>query len=385
VSRASALGGARRPGQRGGLVWRVFASYLVVVGVATVGALVAGEALAPYLIERHMRTMGPMPSSEPMMAMVDDLAAAYRSALTQALAWAALVATAVAVVVAWSVTSRLLAPLRALRAASRSIAAGRYDARLDAGAPSELGELAGSFNTMAGALEQNEVIRQQLLGDLSHELRTPLSNLRGYLEALEDGVLALDAATSAALRRQVERMERLVNDLSLLHRLEAGQVAVAPTAVDLSALIADSLSAFRARFEERGIAVSTVEEEADAIVHADAARSGQVLENLLANALRHTPPGGRVVVATRASGAALRVEVGDSGPGVPPEQREAVFRRLFRGDPARSSSHGEGSGIGLTIAKALVLRQGGEIGVEEAEGGGACFFFTLPRARSARP
>ena len=385
MSAASAPGGARRPGHRGALVWRVFASYLVVVGVATLGALVAGEAFAPYLIDRHLRMMGPMPSSEPMAAMVADLADAYRSALTQALAWAALVATAVAAVVAWSVTRRLLAPLGALRAASRSIAAGRYEARLDASAPSELGELAESFNTMATALEHNEVIRQQLLGDLSHELRTPLSNLRGYLEALEDGVFSLDVATAAALRRQVDRMERLLDDLSSLHRLEAGQVAIEAKEVELSALVADSLAAFRARFEERGVRVSMAEDDPGAIVRADPARTGQVLENLLANALRHTPPGGRVSVAIEAWGDALRVAVCDSGPGVPREQREAVFRRLFRGDPARSAGHGEGSGIGLTIAKALITRQGGEIGVEEAEGGGACFYFTLPRAVSARP
>lgn len=371
------------------LLWRVFASYLVVVAVATVGALVAGEALAPFLLDRHMRSMGPMMGGgDPMAAMTADLAEAYRSALTQSLAWAALVATAADAVVAWTVTRRVVGPLAALREASRAIATGNYGRRLDADAPGEIGDLAGTFNTMAASLEQGESIRRQLLGDLSHELRTPLSNLRGYLEALEDGVFTLDAATSAAMRRQVERLGRLIADLSLLSDLEAGEVPIAAARMDLAALVHESAAAFRARFEERGVDLA-VDAPSGLWVTADANRTAQVLENLLDNALRHTPSGGRVTVRARDGGAHARVEVRDTGPGVPEALREAIFRRLFRGDPARAAGEGEGSGIGLTIARELVTRQGGEIWVEGASdakagapagGGGACFVFTLPPA-----
>jgi two-component system, OmpR family, sensor histidine kinase BaeS len=374
---SSSAGAAQR--RTSGLAWRVFASYLVVVAVATIGALAAGEALAPYLLDRHMRSMGGMGHGGGPAAMAADLVAAYRSALTQSLAWAAVVATAAAALVAWTVTRRLVAPLSDLGVASRAIASGRYGQRLDTSAPGEMGELAASFNTMAAALEADDAIRRQLLTDLSHELRTPLSNLRGYLEALEDEVFTLDAATTAALGRQVDRMERLVADLSLLTQLEAGQVPVEVGRVDLDALIADSVAAFGARFDERGIALAVEGGGDDAVVEADATRTAQVLENLLSNALRHTPPGGHVVVARRPWGDALRIEVRDTGPGVPEAQREAVFRRLVRGDPARRSADGEGSGVGLTIAKELVTRQGGEIGVEAADGGGAVFYFTLPR------
>ncbi|MBW6454868.1 MAG: HAMP domain-containing protein [Trueperaceae bacterium] len=375
-----------RPRRSRSLLWRVFGSYLVVVAVAAVGALVAGEAFAPILLDRHMRSMGPMMShgGDPMAAMAADLTDAYRMALTQSLAWAALVATVAAAVVAWSVTRRVVGPLADLREASRAIATGNYDRRLDADAPGEIGDLAGSFNTMAEALEQGEVIRRQLLSDLSHELRTPLSNLRGYVEALEDGVFTLDAPTSAALRRQVERLERLVADLSLLSGLEAGQVPVVAVPLDLAALVGDSAAAFRARFEERDVALA-VDAPVELRVNADANRTAQVLENLLDNALRHTPAGGRVTVRARPDGALARVEVRDTGPGVPEALREAIFRRLYRGDPARAAVQGEGSGIGLTIARELVARQGGEIWVEGAGGageagdGGACFVFTLPR------
>ncbi len=371
------------------LLWRVFGSYLVVVAVAAVAALLAGEAFAPYLLDRHMRSMGPMMGhgADPMAAMAADLAEAYRSALTQSLAWAAVFATLVAAVVAWTVTRRVVGPLADLREASGAIAKGSYDRRLDADAPGEIGDLAASFNTMAEALEQGESIRRQLLSDLSHELRTPLSNLRGYLEALEDGVFSLDAPTSAALRRQTERLERLVADLSLLSGLEAGQVPVVAAPMDLAALVAESAAAFRARFEERDVALA-VDAPTKLRVNADANRTAQVLENLLDNALRYTPAGGRVTVRARPDGAFARVEVRDTGPGVPEALREAIFRRLFRGDPARAAAQGEGSGIGLTIARELVTRQGGEIWVEGAgeprgdpvEARGACFVFTLPGA-----
>jgi two-component system, OmpR family, sensor histidine kinase BaeS len=368
----------RRPS---GLAWRIFASYLVVVAVAALGALVAGEAFAPFLLDRHMRSMGGVLHEGPMASMTADLAAAYRSALTQSLAWAAVVATLAAALVAWTVTRRVVAPLAALRVASRAIAEGRYEQRLDTSAPGEIGELAATFNTMASGLEHDDAIRRQLLSDLSHELRTPLSNLHGYLEALEDGVFTLDAATTAALRRQVDRMERLVADLSLLTRLEAGQVPIVVGLVDVDALVADSLAAVRPRFDEKGVALAGGEGATHAVVVADATRTAQVLENLLSNALRHTPPGGRVDVGARPLDEVVRFEVRDSGPGVPAPLREAVFRRLVRGDPARASADGDGSGIGLTIARELVTRQGGEIGVGDAEGGGALFYFTVPRRR----
>lgn len=370
----------RRSGTPSSLVWRVFASYLVVVVVVALVALIVGEAFAPFLLDRHVRSMaGMMSGGAPMAAMVDDLAASYRGALRQSLAWAVLVATLVAAAVAWTVTRRLVAPLAAMRGASRAIADGHYADRLDDGAPGEIGDLAASFNTMATALEQSDAIRRQLLTDLAHELRTPLSNLRGYLEALEDGVFTLDAATSAALRRQVERIERLTSDLSLLHRLESDALPVRTGPVSLDALLDDSVAAFRARFDDKGVRLQTGS-PSGLVVEADSTRTAQVIENLLANALRFTPSGGSVEVAGRPYGGAAAIAVHDTGPGVAADQREAIFRRLVRGDPARGSDMGAGTGLGLTIAKALVTRQGGEIWVSEGEGGGAVFTFTLPLA-----
>ncbi len=362
-----------------GLMVRVFAAHLVVVAVAAVGALLAGWALAPIALDRHMAMMRGATSHGPAMdTLVTDLEAAYGAALSQSLGWAALVATVAAAGVAWVVTVRLLAPLRALRSATTAFAAGRRGTRVDEDAPGELGDVAAAFNGMAEAIERGESERRRLVADLAHELRTPLSNLKGYVEALEDGVFELDDATRAALGRQVERLERLVADLATLHDVEAGQMSLEIAPNDVVALASAGVAAVQARFAEKGVALTCTAPPGGACALIDPVRVGQVLENLLANSLRHTPAGGRVDVAVNATAEGVRVEVHDTGPGVPVREREAVFRRLYRGDPARGATVGVGSGVGLTIAKALVERQGGEVGVGEAPGGGAAFWFTLP-------
>ena len=358
---------------------RVFAANLTVVAVAALSAILAGWAFAPLLLERHVESMMRMSSHGPgFERMAADLDAAYRAALGQSIAWAVAIASLAAVGVAWTVTNRLIRPLQALRDASTAIAAGRRGERLEEGAPGEIGELAASFNAMAAALDDADAVRRRLVNDLAHELRTPVSNLRGYLEALEDGVFELDDTTRGALRRQVERLARLVTDLGALHDLEAGQVPIDAVGTDLAELVRSGAAAVQARFAERGVALTLALPPEDARVHADAVRTGQVLENLLDNALRHTPSGGSVTVGVTPLAAAVRVEVRDTGPGVAEGERDAVFRRFYRGDPARSPDAGGGSGVGLTIAKALVERQGGAIGVDAAPEGGARFWFTLP-------
>jgi len=364
---------------------RVFAANLAVVAVAAVSAILAGWAFAPLLLERHVESMMRMSSHGPgFERMAADLDAAYRLALGQSIAWAVAIASVAAVVVAWAVTNRLVAPLRALREASSAIAAGRRGARLDVDAPGEIGELAASFNAMATALDEADTVRRRLVTDLAHELRTPLSNLRGYVEALEDGVFEFDDDTRRALGRQVERLERLVTDLGALHDLEAGQVPLALERTDLTEVVRTGVAAVTTRFAERAVELAVALPAQAVWVRADPVRTGQVLENLLDNARRHTPGGGRVEVSVTSSTDAGRVEVRDTGPGVAERDREAVFRRLYRVDPDRPAGAGAGSGVGLTIAKALVERQGGAIGVDAAPEGGARFWFTAPLADPVR-
>jgi signal transduction histidine kinase len=357
------------------------ASYVVVVGVAAVTAFTAGEAIAPMFLERHLEQMARIdPHWAENPAMAADLGRQYRAAFTRSLTWALVAAAVATVVIGVFATLRIVTPLRAMEVASREIASGRYDERLDGAAVGEIGAVARSFNVMATALDESEERRRQLVGDLAHEIRTPLSNLRGYLEGLEDGVFEADAETTGAFTRQLDRLERLVEDLSLLSRLDAGEVAVRPARHAVNDLVVTSTTAFRARFEERGVSLVVGAAPRDATVRADAARFAQVLENLLGNAARYAPPGGTVEVAVRVSSERVRFEVRDDGPGVAAELREAVFRRFVRGDASRSDRNGVGSGIGLTIAKELVERQGGAIGLEPRPGGGSVFWFTLPRA-----
>ena len=382
---AGRAGGTRT----GGLFWRLFPTYLLVVAAAAVVAFVVGEALAPVFLRRHMDAMmGGLGGAGMMGSMggassglTSELDVAYRRALTQSLTWASLVAALAAAGVAFVVTRRIVTPVRAMMRASERIAGGRYGDRLDTRAPGEVGDLATAFNRMADTLQRSEERRVELLADVAHEFRTPLSNLRGYVEGLEDGVFEDDDAVFDASRRQLERLGHLVDDLSLLSKVETGQLVLAVETIDARSLLDASAAAFRPDAERRGVRLEVRAPAPAPQVLADRQRSLQVLANLLGNALRYTPPGGavRLVVATGERGK-VRFEVSDTGPGVTPEDQPNVFQRFYRGDKARSP-HAGGSGIGLTIARQLVERQGGEIGVSSPPGEGATFHFTLPEAQ----
>ena len=197
------MSSAVAPQREPSLYWRLLPSYLLVVVVAAGTALLAGEALAPFFLQRHLDTMMETlhaHGDQTLDAMADDLEAGFRRALTQSLLWALAVSALAASLVGLYVTRRVVRPLRALTRASRRIAGGRYSQRLDGRAPGEIGELAAAFNTMAEALERSEERRVQLVADLAHEFRTPLSNLRGYLEGLEDGVFRPEELAAPAKR-----------------------------------------------------------------------------------------------------------------------------------------------------------------------------------------
>lgn len=183
---------------------------------------------------------------------------------------------------------------------------------------------------------------------------------------------------AAPARRQVQRLERLADDLSLLSRVETGQVLLNFAQADASALLVTVADAFRPRAETKGLELE-VRAMPNVSVWADAERTDQVLTNLVANALRFTPSGGRITLAVTAlPDGHARFEVSDTGAGIPPDQLGMVFNRFFRGDQARAQQEGGGSGIGLTLAKQFVERQGGEIGVSSRVGQGSSFWFTLP-------
>ena len=365
-----------------GLQLRLLLSYLVVLAIALGAVAVGVRLIAPTLFDRLMTThMQPGGMGAAMTAAMRDLTeSAFQEALVQAVLLAVVVATLVAVGASVFVSTRITTPIRRLARASQRIARGEYAARVDVAEPDEIGELAESFNRMAEALESTERRRIALIGDVAHELRTPLASLQGYLEGLVDGVVAPSTELWPQLHEQTARMSRLVEDLEELSRVESGAAPVHPAPLSPGALVEAALAGVAPRFADHDVALRAVLAESLPDVLVDRDRGLQVLTNLLTNALRYTPAGGTVTVSAAADGNAVRFQVRDTGVGIPAEHLPRLFDRFYRVDPSRSRTQG-GSGIGLTIARALVEAHGGRIWAESAgRGKGSTFSFTLPVA-----
>lgn len=367
------------------LSWKLFLSYLVVIVVGTVVLASAAEFIVPSAFERHLATMGAMMRGNPMM-MEMDLFTNFRNAVNEALALAALAAFLVAVAVSIFVSRQVVTPVRELMSASQRIAEGHYHERVHVSGVSdrdeldELGRLALSFNRMAAKLEQIEATRRELIGNVAHELRTPLATIKGSMEGLIDGVLPTEAATFQQIYREADRLQRLVDDLQELSRVEAGAFALQRRPVSANELVATTIARLERQFEEKDVTLETELPANLPPVLADEDRIGQVLLNLVGNALQYTPAGGQVRVTAHQEGAEAHITVTDSGIGIAVEHLPLLFTRFYRVDKSRSRAGG-GSGIGLTIAKHLVEAHEGHIWAESpGPGQGSTFTFTLPLA-----
>ncbi|EYB67247.1 sensor signal transduction histidine kinase [Deinococcus phoenicis] len=354
---------------------RLFLGHLLVILVALGALFLVVELIAPSFYRHHVEQMVTLIGPEGR-ALRPDLERGMRRTLNSALLAALPFAVAVAAITASLTSRRIVRAVRLLSEGSQALAAGQYSRRLPEPGRDELAGLAHNFNVMAGSLERVEQDRVALIGNVGHELRTPLAALRGYTEALTDGVMTPDQA-APAIRREVRAMERLASDLSLVSRIEAGRVELHPTTFGARTLLAAALERFGDAYAGRGVTLTAQALPDDAQVRADFERALQVLSNLLSNALRHTPQGGRVTLAVQAVGGQVGFSVEDTGSGIPAEHLARIFERFYRVDPART--RGEGSGVGLTIARGLVEQMGGHMGVTSDEGG-STFTFTLPGA-----
>jgi signal transduction histidine kinase len=259
----------------------------------------------------------------------------------------------------------------------RRMAGGDLAQRVRVQSRDEIGELARAFNAMADGLARAEQLRRNMVNDIAHELRTPLTNLRCQIEALQDGLAAPTPEVMASLHEEAMLLNRLVGDLQELALAEAGQLRLERGPVSVRDVITQVTGAFEAQAAGKGIAlVSDVPRELPAI-YADAERVGQMLRNLLANAVAHTPRGGSVSVGARAAGGQVEIVVADTGAGIEPEHLPNVFERFYRVDGSRARSTG-GAGLGLAIVKQLAEAQGGGVRVESEVGSGSSFFVTLP-------
>jgi signal transduction histidine kinase len=357
-----------------GLGAKLFLSHFLVFLVAVLTLLMAVLVIAPIIFGWAF---------EPALLLGgadDTLAEAFEQTLLYSLLAAGVVATVTAALASLLVSRRLVEPLRYVSAATSRIASGRYGERVPVRDADELGELSQSFNAMARALEEAERRRMEVISDVSHELRTPLSTIRGYMEGLAEGVVEPSQETWTLLYAEFERVGRLVDDLRRLSRAEAGQLDLSMAPMSPAEAVRLAVGGMLPLFEEKSVELkSAVSEDLPSIL-ADVDRVVQVLSNLLSNALRHTPDGGRVVVEAEASGDEVTFEVTDTGTGIAPEHLERVFERFYRVDKSRSRGEAlGGSGVGLAISRALVEAMGGRIRVESPGlGEGATFVFTLP-------
>jgi signal transduction histidine kinase len=269
-------------------------------------------------------------------------------------------------------------PLRQMVAATRAMAKGDYDHVVTATSRDEVGELARAFNSMSRQLSEVDRFRRDLVANASHELRTPLGALRARLENLVDGVEQPDRRTLAEALSQVERLGALVEQLLDLSRLESGAVPLELDDVPAMQLLTEVTTEWREQAATRDVRLESFLLPTDLRLRVDPARMRQVLGNVVANAIRHSPDGGRIVLTARANGGRPRLEVVDEGPGIPADELERVFERFYRSDRARSGDEG-GAGLGLAIARWIVELHEGTITATAAKPHGCRVIVELPR------
>jgi signal transduction histidine kinase len=327
----------------------------------------------PLRIER--KVTGVILMLAPLTAVKDSLAAVNR-----VLWYSSLFIVAVAVIVIFAVSRRITRPIADMSRAAARIANGDYSQEVAVPGRDEVAQLACSFNIMQRKLREMENMRQELIASISHELRTPLSSIRGFVQAIKDGVAKPEEQPRylSLVLDETTRLAGLVSDLLELARIQAGDVQLADDEFDLTALIAEVGETFSLPATEKSIVLVAKADPAPLWVNADRDRIKQVLLNLLSNALRYTPRGGTVSIEARRSPGAAMISVADTGPGVPPEELARIFDKFHRLDKSRDSATG-GTGLGLAIAKQLVGLHGGSIfATNRYDGPGLTVSFSIP-------
>ena len=271
---------------------------------------------------------------------------------------------------------RMTRPLDELVEASDKVAEGDYSARMSESGPPEIRSMARAFNSMASRLQSHEEQRRAMLADVTHELRTPLTVVKGTLEGLIDGMYPPDEPHLKSMLEEVDLLSRLADDMRMLATAETTGLDLRKEQTDLTALVEETLAAFRTSAESAGVQIELAQEPQPIVLNADGERIRQVITNLLSNALRHSIRGGVIRVRLSMVGEAnvhmAEVRVADSGPGIAPEDVPHVFDRYYK------SADSRGMGIGLSIAKFIVEAHGGSIEATSAAGHGTTVRFSLP-------
>ncbi len=274
-------------------------------------------------------------------------------------------------------------PVREVTAATKVVAAGELGVQVPVRTRDELGELASSFNQMSADLARSNEQRRQMTADIAHDLRTPLSVILGYMEALSEGKLEPSPQTFDIMYAKGRHLQHLIDDLRILALADAGELTLTRRPISPAWLLEHTALTHMMQAEEKGISLRVEEPAAEesSLVNVDPERMGQVLSNLVSNALRYTPAGGKIVLAQRQNGQKTMMSVADSGAGIDPEDLPHIFDRFYRSDKARSQGsagrQSSESGLGLAIARSIVEAHGGSLTVDSTLGEGACFTITL--------
>lgn len=354
----------------GSLRWRLVAMFGI---TALVVAVVMYAAVQRFSAEQIMHlAMQSGVSAAEAQAMFDDI-------VGRVLLIGAGAGVLIGVISAWWLLRRILRPLDRLTAATHALAGGDLQARVPAAPDRELEQLGDAFNRMAAGLEREERLRRALVEDVAHELRTPLTSLRGYTEALADGVAEPSPEMLRTVHEEIVRLARLVEGLDRLARGEAG-IAPPPTRqrVDLAALALRAVELQQPDLARRGLTVRLHAGAGASVVLGDPDGLGQVLGNLLHNAGRYADPGGEVAVSLSSAAGEVRCAVANLGPTIPADALPLIWERLYRVDRSRTRESG-GAGIGLAIVRQIVEAHGGHVGAASADGRTEVWF-SLPGA-----
>lgn len=360
-----------------GLVARLLTAQVAVIGIGALALVGTAAMVGPPLFAEHLSRTG---EDSPMVT--EHATQAFASSFAIAVGVSLLVSLLVAGLVALLFVRRVAAGVVELADAADAIAAGDLGVDVPGrGFGTEMTRLSGAFARMAGHLAASEATRTRMLADLAHELRTPLATLEAYVDGLEDAVVPADPASFAVMREQVARLRRLAVDVREASAAEEHALSLHREPVDPRELADSAVRFAQPSFQAKGVILDLDARSGCPQVLADRTRLQQVLGNLLANALRHTRPGGHVTVGVRAGRSGAEISVADDGEGIPTDQLEAVFTRFHRVDAARTSHDGSGAGLGLTIARAIVSEHGGTLtATSPGPGQGATFTVRLPGA-----
>ena len=313
------------------------------------------------------------PAAEPYVAPFLRLS----GSINRSLLLGGSLAIGIALLLTFVLSRRMTSPIGVLAKAARRLGHGDLSQRVRLQGEGEVAGLAQAFNSMAADLEYAEQLRRNMVADVAHELRTPLSNIRGYLEAIRDGMIEPNAAAIQSLNEEATLLSRLVNELQELSLAEAGELKLVYQVEDITNLVRQTVTPWQPQLMAGEISLALDLPDNLPPVNIDWQRVNQVLHNILENAVAHTPSGGTISVAVSEKGRWVEISVSDTGKGIPAEDLPHIFERFYRVDKSRARATG-GSGLGLTIAKRLVEAHGGTIAVDSTLGKGSRFSFTLP-------